>query len=76
MWPPLDTTAHSGYYILVAELRGDMDPVGSTDGGETPRLRAWHIPQCSATMRYKDNNTCTAMAMAQTPTPQTRHIDI
>ena len=34
------------------------------------------IPQCAATVGYEDNDACTSMAMAQKPTPRTRHIDI
>jgi hypothetical protein len=34
------------------------------------------IPQEAATLLYKDNNACTAMANTQKPTPRTRHIDI
>ncbi len=34
------------------------------------------IPQEAATMRYKDNNGCTAMGNAQKPTSCTQHIDI
>jgi hypothetical protein len=34
------------------------------------------IPQEAATLLYEDNDTCTAMANAQKPTPHTRHMDI
>ena len=34
------------------------------------------IPQHSASFLYEDNDACTAMAMAQKPTPRTRHMDI
>jgi hypothetical protein len=34
------------------------------------------IPQEAATLLYEDNNTCTAMANTQKPTPCTRHMDI
>jgi hypothetical protein len=34
------------------------------------------MPQEAATLLYKDNEACTAMANAQKPTPQTCHIDI
>ena len=34
------------------------------------------VPQCVAMIRYKDNGACTVMAMAQTPTPHTQHINI
>jgi hypothetical protein len=34
------------------------------------------IPQTSASYLYEDNDACTAMAMAQKPTPCTRHMDI
>ncbi len=34
------------------------------------------IPQDAATLLYEDNDACTAMANAQKPTPQTRHMDI
>ena len=34
------------------------------------------IPQCAATIGYEDNNVCTAMAIAQKPTPRTQNIDI
>ena len=34
------------------------------------------IPQEAATLLYKDNDACTAMANAQKPTPRTRHMDI
>ena len=35
-----------------------------------------NIPQEAATIAYKDNNGCTAMANAQKPTTRTRHIDM
>ena len=34
------------------------------------------IPQCAATIGYEDNDACTSMAMAEKPSPRTRHIDI
>jgi hypothetical protein len=34
------------------------------------------IPQCAATVGYEDNDACTSMAMAEKPTPRTRHIDV
>jgi hypothetical protein len=34
------------------------------------------IPQHAASVLYEDNDACTAMAMAQKPTPRTRHMDI
>ncbi len=34
------------------------------------------IPQHAASVLYEDNDACTAMAMAQWPTPRTRHMDI
>ncbi len=34
------------------------------------------IPQEAASILYEDNNACIAMAMAQKPTPLTRHMDI
>jgi hypothetical protein len=34
------------------------------------------VPQAAASILYEDNNACIAMAMAQKPTPQTRHMDI
>ena len=34
------------------------------------------VPQHAASVLYDDNNACTAMAMAQKPTPRTRHMDI
>ena len=34
------------------------------------------IPQQAATILYEDNDACTAMANAQKPTSQTRHMDI
>ena len=34
------------------------------------------IPQQAATVMYEDNDVCTAMANAQKPTTQTRHMDI
>jgi hypothetical protein len=34
------------------------------------------VPQCAATIGYKDNDACTSMTMAQKLTPRTRHIDI
>ncbi len=34
------------------------------------------IPQEAATLLYKDNDACTAMANAQKPTPRTRHMDV
>ncbi len=34
------------------------------------------VPQHAALVMYEDNDACTAMAMAQKPTPRTRHMDI
>ena len=34
------------------------------------------VPQHAASILYEDNDACTAMAMAQKPTPRTRHMDI
>jgi hypothetical protein len=34
------------------------------------------VPQTAASILYEDNNACIAMAMAQKPTPRTRHMDI
>ena len=34
------------------------------------------VPQEAATLLYEDNDACTAMANAQKPTSQTRHMDI
>lgn len=34
------------------------------------------VPQHAALVLHEDNDACTAMAMAQKPTPQTRHMDI
>ena len=34
------------------------------------------VPQHAASVMYEDNDACTAMAMAQKPTPRTRHMDI
>jgi hypothetical protein len=34
------------------------------------------VLQEASTLLYKDNNACIAMANAQKPTPQTRHMDI
>ena len=34
------------------------------------------IPQQAATLLYKDNDACTAMANAKKPTPRIRHMDI
>ena len=34
------------------------------------------IPQEAATLLYDDNDSCTAMANAQKPTPRIRHMDI
>jgi hypothetical protein len=39
-------------------------------------LQDLDIPQEAATLLYKDNNACTAMANAQKPMPRTRHMDI
>lgn len=36
----------------------------------------WGVPQYAALVMYEDNDICTAMAMAQKPTPCTRHMDI
>jgi hypothetical protein len=35
-----------------------------------------NIPQEPATITYKDNGACTAMANAQKPSPHTQHMDI
>ena len=34
------------------------------------------VPECAATVAYKDNNVCTIMVQEQRPTPWARHIDI
>jgi hypothetical protein len=34
------------------------------------------VPQAVASILYEDNNACIAMAIAQKPTPRTRHMDI
>ena len=34
------------------------------------------VPQRAALILYEDNDACTSMAMAQKPTPRTRHMDI
>lgn len=34
------------------------------------------VPQHAASVLYEDNDACTSMAMAQKPTPRTRHMDI
>jgi hypothetical protein len=34
------------------------------------------VPQAAASILYKDNNACIAMAMAQKPTPRIWHMDI
>jgi hypothetical protein len=55
--------------------------MGASDYGRMilfVRSILWDIglPQEAATILYKDNNSCIIMAMAQKPTPRTRHMDI
>jgi hypothetical protein len=55
--------------------------MGASDFGRVllfMRSVLWDIrvPQAAASILYEDNNACIAMAMAQKPMPQTRHMDI
>ena len=65
----------------VAQSSTEAEFMGACDFGKMMlyiRSILWDlgIPQTSASFLYEDNDACTAMAMAQKPTPRTRHMDI
>lgn len=65
----------------VAQSSTEAEFMGACDFGKMMlyiRSILWDlgIPQHSASFLYEDNDACTAMAMAQKPTPRTRHMDI
>lgn len=65
----------------VAQSSTEAEFMGASDFGKMMlyiRSILWDlgIPQHSASYLYEDNDACTAMAMAQKPTPRTRHMDI
>lgn len=65
----------------VAQSSTEAEFMGASDFGKMMlyiRSILWDlgIPQNSASFLYEDNDACTAMAMAQKPTPRTRHMDI
>jgi hypothetical protein len=65
----------------VAQSSIEAEFMGASDFGCVllfVRSILWDIgvPQTAASILYKNNNTCIAMAMAQKPTPRTWHMDI
>ena len=65
----------------VAQSSTEAEFMGASDFGKMMlyiRSILWDlgIPQHSASFLYEDNDACTAMAMAQKPTPRARHMDI
>jgi hypothetical protein len=65
----------------VAQSSTEAEFMGASDFGKILlyiRSVLWDlgIPQNAASILYEDNDACTAMAMAQKPTPRTRHMDI
>jgi hypothetical protein len=65
----------------VAQSLTEAEFMGASDFGRLilfVRSVLWDIgiPQAAASILYEDNNACIAMAMAQKPTPRTRHMDI
>jgi len=65
----------------VAQSSTEAEFMGASDFGKMMlyiRSILWDLglPQESASYLYEDNDACTAMAMAQKPTPRTRHMDI
>jgi hypothetical protein len=65
----------------VAQSSTEAEFMGASDFGCVilfVRSILWDIgvPQMAASILYEDDNACIAMAMAQKPTPRTRHMDI
>jgi len=65
----------------VAQSSTEAEFMGASDFGKIMlyiRSILWDlgIPQDAASIMYEDNDACTAMAMAQKPTPRTRHMDV
>ncbi len=65
----------------VAQSSTEAEFMGASDFGKIllyVRSGLWDlgIPQHAASILYEDNDACTAMAMAQKPTPRTRDMDI
>jgi hypothetical protein len=65
----------------IAQSSTEAEFMGASDFGKIllyVRSVLWDlgIPQHAASVLYEDNDACTAMAMAQKPTPRTRHMDI
>lgn len=65
----------------VAQSSTEAEFMGASDFGKIMlyiQSILWDlgIPQVAASIMYEDNDACTAMAMAQKPTPRTRHMDI
>ena len=65
----------------IAQSSTEAEFMGASDFGKLllyVRSVLWDlgVPQHAASVLYEDNDACTAMAMAQKPTPRTRHMDI
>ena len=65
----------------IAQSSTEAEFMGASDFGKIllyVRSVLWDlgVPQHAASILYEDNDACTAMAMAQKPTPRTRHMDI
>jgi hypothetical protein len=65
----------------IAQSSTEAEFMGASDFGKIllyVRSVLWDlgVPQHAASVLYEDNDACTAMAMAQKPTPRTRHMDI
>ena len=65
----------------VVQSSTEVEFMGASDFGKIflyVRSILWDlgIPQHAASVLYEDNDSCTAMAMAQKPTTCTRHMDI
>ena len=65
----------------IAQSSTEAEFMGASDFGKIllyVRSVLWDlgVPQHAASVMYEDNDACTAMAMAQKPTPRTRHMDI
>ncbi len=65
----------------IAQSSTEAEFMGASDFGKLllyVRSILWDlgVPQHAASVLYEDNDACTAMAMAQKPTPRTRHMDV
>lgn len=65
----------------IAQSSTEAEFMGASDFGKIllyVRSVLWDlgVPQHAASVLYEDNDACTAMAMAQKPTPRTCHMDI